>query len=319
MKDGFTARRRGTGRSDTLFGTNGDDSLFGLGGDDLMFGGPGRGPGPRNRDDWFDGGRGNDIMHGGGGRDVFVHGAGTDSFYGGAGIDTADYSRAAEGRLVFLNGPALNALHDALYGVERLIGTRFDDELSAALDTHYAVTMFGGRGDDEIIGSSRGDRLSGDAGSDRIDGNEGNDRLYGGAGADTLQGLEGRDEMYGGAGADVLRGFDGYGLDRDEADTMYGGSGRDRLEANPRDVLFGGAGADVFELGYHTAGQVEIGDFDTRRGDVIDLYLAERSFAYLMSIAETVNGDTILDLEGDFTLVIRGVDRADLRQDDFSY
>jgi Ca2+-binding RTX toxin-like protein len=89
--------------------------------------------------------------------------------------------------------------------------------------------LFGGTGNDTILGSSDVEFLSGEEGDDSIDGAGGGDLLVGGTGDDTLWGRGGDDLMSGEEGSDAL----------------HGNAGKDTLfRLDPSDTLFGGAGAD---------------------------------------------------------------------------
>ena len=57
-----------------------------------------------------------------------------------------------------------------------------------------AENVYGGKGEDEIIGSDKANELRGGDGDDILDGGAGNDKLHGGAGSDTLSGGNGVDE-----------------------------------------------------------------------------------------------------------------------------
>ncbi len=95
------------------------------------------------------------------------------------------------------------------------------------------LTIDGGEGNDEIVGSTDPDKLYGRAGNDIINAQDGADLVDGGPGNDFLTASEGNDTVIGGPGADSLSG--GYGddlLDADdgEADTSFnGGPGTDTL------------------------------------------------------------------------------------------
>ncbi len=127
-------------------------------------------------------------------------------------------------------------------------------------------TVFGGDGDDRIIGSSTStetgtsnsvDYYVGGAGADFIIGGDGNDHIYGnvfagGAGtgdlADTIDGGAGNDFIRGGAGNDSLVG--GSGNDRIQGsgddDSIAGGLGNDDINGNlGNDTVDGGLGDDT--------------------------------------------------------------------------
>ena len=84
------------------------------------------------------------------------------------------------------------------------------------------IVVYGGLGDDFIIGGQSADEIYGDEGDDYIVGYQGNDNIRGGSGDDYLSGREGDDLLYGDAGNDVIRVDDGN-------DTAFGGDGDDRI------------------------------------------------------------------------------------------
>jgi Ca2+-binding RTX toxin-like protein len=107
--------------------------------------------------------------------------------------------------------------------------------------------MYGGAGDDTILGEEGDDVAYGGSGHDSISGEAGNDRLYGDSGNDRISGLEGQDVLSGGTGNDTLFGGDDH-------DVLMGDEGNDKLDGGDgADVLMGGAGADTFEFSYTSA------------------------------------------------------------------
>ena len=108
------------------------------------------------------------------------------------------------------------------------------DETNGALP---AAQLFGGAGNDTLIGGSGNDLLFGGAGNDTLLGKAGNDLLFGGDGNDTLIGGTGNDQMFGQAGNDLMIWNPGEGTD-----LMEGGDGNDTAEVN------GGNGAETFTI-----------------------------------------------------------------------
>ena len=108
------------------------------------------------------------------------------------------------------------------------------DESNGALP---AAQLFGGTGNDTVVGGSGGDKLFGQSDNDVILGKGGFDLLFGGAGNDTLTGGDADDQMFGEAGDDRMIWNPG-----DDSDLMEGGSGVDTAEVN------GGGGGEVFSL-----------------------------------------------------------------------
>jgi Ca2+-binding RTX toxin-like protein len=93
------------------------------------------------------------------------------------------------------------------------------------------LTIYGGDGADELVGSTEVDKLYGEGGNDTVNAQASNDLLDGGPGDDFLTASEGNDTVLGGPGADNMSG--GFGddfIDADdgEADTqIHGGPDTD--------------------------------------------------------------------------------------------
>ena len=105
-------------------------------------------------------------------------------------------------------------------GDDRIIGTRAD----------VTLAVFGEAGNDVIFGSAADDELAGGTGRDRIFGRDGNDALAGDEGDDYLVGGDGDDVLADSAGNDFLTGNGGDDTfeDRDGRGTAVGGAGADR-------------------------------------------------------------------------------------------
>jgi Ca2+-binding RTX toxin-like protein len=181
----------GAATADTLQGGAGNDTLNGLAGDDVLTGGAG--------DDTLAGGDGDDSLSGGAGRDSVQGGADDDTipdagadvdpdtFSGGAGTDLIDYSDAAVGVTVTLDGLA----NDGVAGEADNVGADIEDVTGTA----KADTITGSAAANELNGGSGNDTLSGGAGSDGLNGARGNDTLDGGPGIDALAAGPGNDTL----------------------------------------------------------------------------------------------------------------------------
>jgi VCBS repeat-containing protein len=115
--------------------------------------------GGRGNDD-LSGQAGNDILRGGRGDDMLSGGEGADDIAGGEGFDTASYATSSGGVTVNLAsgaGSGADAQGDHLSGIERVLGSAFDDVLT---------------------GSAGGEQFSGGAGNDQINGGAGDDVVY---------------------------------------------------------------------------------------------------------------------------------------------
>lgn len=100
--------------------------------------------------------------------------------------------------------------------------------VGAEHDNVQCGQVFGGSGNDLLVGDSRVNLLRGGPGDDIVVGGAGNDVLYGEAGADAVYGGAGNDWVYGGGGTGT-----------DLGDTLVGGDGNDTLQ--------GDAAPDVFQ------------------------------------------------------------------------
>ncbi|MGO1077618.1 calcium-binding protein [Inquilinus sp. CA228] len=117
-------------------------------------------------DDTLSGGGGNDSLKGGAGQDTLEGGLGADRLDGGDGIDTVTYAQSTLGVTVDLGantGRFGEAQGDIFVGVEN------------------------------VVGSARGDTLTGDGSANMLSGEDSNDRLTGAGGADVLNGGAGGD------------------------------------------------------------------------------------------------------------------------------
>jgi Ca2+-binding RTX toxin-like protein len=220
-----TAAIDGTGnnRANRITGNSGNNVLTGMGGNDTLIGG--------NGSDLLNGGAGNDVMD------------------GGNHIDTVTYEDATGGITVSL---AISSAQDTggsgvdtLIGIERLIGSGFDDYL------------IGNAGDDRLTAGAGDDMLEGGLGYNIVDGGIGNDTVnYARASAGVTVKLwrSSSEQNTFGAGKDVLIGIEnaigsafndelsGNGYDNH----LIGGTGDDLLIGyDGNDILDGGAGTDT--------------------------------------------------------------------------
>src|SRR5262245_5670513 len=169
----------------------------------------------------------------------FLPGPGTLSVFGDALDNTITISRNAAGQIL-VNGGAVTVTggtptvaNTALIQVSGLDGndTITLDEANGALP---AAQLFGGNGNDTLIGGSGADMLFGQAGNDTLLGKGGNDFLFGGADNDTLTGGDGDDQVFGESGNDRMIWNPG-----DDTDLNEGGDGIDTIEVN------GGNGSEL--------------------------------------------------------------------------
>ncbi|MBX9885753.1 MAG: hypothetical protein K2X68_12360, partial [Novosphingobium sp.] len=311
----YADRLTGDAGANRLSGGGGDDVLAGGGGADMLRGGEGfdtadysgssaavtvaldgsAGSGGDAEGDQLEGIEaltgsafadrlsGNDsanTLSGGAGDDVLEGLGGGDRLIGGAGFDTADYSRSATGVVVGNDGSVGlggDAQGDTLTGIERILGSSFDDRLTGGTG---ADTLGGGAGNDRLDGGMGADTLIGGLGTDIADygrsevgvnaGLDGGANTGGDAQGDIYQGIEG---ISGSAFADTLRGSA-------DAETLLGQGGNDILYGSGgADVLDGGAGSDIVDYSASGAGvRVDLATGSASGGDA--------------------EGDTLIGIEG---------------------
>ena len=197
-----------------------------------------------------------------------------------------------------------------------------NDQLDASA-LNKTVALYGGEGDDTIIGSQAGDQLAGGAGNDRIQGEAGIDHIYGDSGFNvdlrarslTVPTTDeaGSDTIDGGAGDDVIFGDHGIidqaaGTQRlttpasaerisssevtnGAADTIEGGAGNDIVIAGAgNDTVSGGAGNDLL-FGDH--GQVQ-----SQMDAVLSSMEAEMRFTFTSTATQSTDGGGDDDISG---------------------
>ena len=279
-----------TGGDNTLSGGGGDDEIYGGSGDDTLNGGAG--------DDTLYGGAGGDTLDGGAGDDALVGGPGGDSFTGGDGDDTVSYANARDEKVTVDLG-----------------ATVAGGAIDANNPSHSDGDYFPNTDVENVIGSPRGDTITGNSLANMIWGGAGADTIAGGDGDDTLDGGPGGDAFTGGDGDDTVTyeasdagvrvtvnsasGNEGGHAEGDRltagienligsahddrlfgdvlANKLTGGAGNDRIEGGGgNDTVEGGAGADTLDGGVNT-----------------DPYLAVQVENDILSYASSTGGVTI--------------------------
>ena len=273
--------KKENGFEDVIYGTDLDDEIYGMGGGDAIDGGFGN--------DLILGGDGNDLLTGGGGSDTIKGGNGDDYIYANVKLNLPDryypgerWQMPASGKELIYAGPNWGIYNNHN---DRMIIDGITYAINDAADTGGDF-LYGGDGNDDIIGSNLNDYIEGDSevseqgddtvygmgGNDHIIGGNGNDYLYGdgiigygslntldGAdhGDDYIDGGDGNDEIVGGGGNDVIIGGNGddklFG-DNDSytkermLEARYHGS--DTIDGGAgNDEIFGGGGDDYLHGG----------------------------------------------------------------------
>ena len=253
--------------------------------------------------------------------DRFRENGGSDSINGRDGFDLLDYSGSSASQPVSVNLAAERA-SDGRGGTDTVISMEY---------------VWGGEGNDTIIGNAADNELRGGSGNDTILGGNGADTLDGGNGDDALRGETGADLLIGGAGNDTLNADVGTGS------RLIGGEGNDWLTGAPgsADTLDGGNGLDVvfyenasgpatIDLGVGIAfgpglgTDVLIGVENVHGTHFADSILGTNADGYVFGRA---GNDTIRTLDGSDNLIGgsgndlldggEGSDRADYRDDGF--
>ncbi|MEH2382415.1 MAG: peroxidase family protein [Nostoc sp.] len=278
----------GGDRAEFLYGGTGNDTIFGRSGDDFIDGGTGN--------DYLSGDDGADQIIGGDGNDVIYGGNGDDQVFAGAGNDYID---AGTGSNRILGGDGYDTVYEAGYhlnykvsfsdqgkwqirdqsrsdGTDTLIdveqinfggggvysvvtGTDGNDNLTT---TNWAL-MYGGDGNDTLIGSGGNDNLAGGAGNDLLNGGDGYDtahydRLYTDYKFSVANGnLQVTDQLTwnGDDGTDTLINIEKIKLTDGEYQIVKGGVGNDNFTGSSDTVFInGGAGIDTVDYSPYTGG-----------------------------------------------------------------
>ena len=147
--------------------------------------------------------------------DPLLASEGDDTFLGDFLATAVNFLSAVSGVTVNLGLSGAQATGgsgtDTFYGIVELIGSSFDDVLTAASIGNGGY-LSGEDGDDILTGGTLVDGLFGGLGEDTISGEAGDDYIYGGEGNDVIEGGDGDDRLYGESGLDTIDGGDGSDL-----------------------------------------------------------------------------------------------------------
>jgi Ca2+-binding RTX toxin-like protein len=172
----------------------------------------------------------------------FLPGAQVLTIFGDALANTITVSRNAAGNLL-VNGGAVPILGGtptvANTATIQIFGQGGNDtlQLDEASGALPKANIFGGAGNDTLIGGSGGDMLFGQSGNDTLLGKGGFDLLFGGTDNDVLTGGDADDQVFGESGNDRMIWNPG-----DDTDLNEGGAGIDTVEVN------GGNGTEIFTV-----------------------------------------------------------------------
>lgn len=275
-------RMQGLGGMDFMRAWEGDDIMEGGAGSDIMNGGVGADRLYGNvetdlkqavalgrtqdasglKGDWMSGADGDDIVVAGADNDALFGGNGKDILVGGAGDDLLD---GDDDYTAFSPDPRPDGKYDPVDFNWTITDAT---ELDAIFDWHMGPSTI----DSYLIGAA--DLLYGGAGNDRMLGFTGNDILYGEDGNDTMAGGNDDDMLSGGDGDDKMTGDAGSMMNNDGtavvqgADYLDGGAGNDWMEGEGGDdQLHGGSGDDVLWADDGTATHSELDGNDYLDGE----------------------------------------------------
>lgn len=268
--------------------------------------------------DYLDGGEGEDLLIGGGRNDILVGGKDEDSLYGGSGND-----------LLIAGGTSKTQAE-----LQNIINNNGSVSITDFESDNSQNTLYGGMGDDLLVGDQGNDTMYGGGDDDTIYGGKGNDTIYGDdennvyEGNDVIYGGDGNDTIYGGKGDDVIvagsspitpeairslaennnliannfmsyEKFENKLYGGEDSDVIIGDSGNDIIHGDGgKDYLYGGDGDDTI-----------YGDDDDdylNGGEGNDkLYGGEGNDTY--SFAENDGNDTIIDSDGQGKILADGI------------
>ncbi|MBW4560084.1 MAG: hypothetical protein KME32_02820 [Mojavia pulchra JT2-VF2] len=156
-----------------------------------------------------------------------------------------------------------------------------------------------------VIGTERGDSITGDAGNNMLKGLGGNDTLSGGGGKDNLIGGAGNDVFVGGSGDDTLSGTDATARGAKESDILNPGQGRDRIILGDSSSAYyeGAGGGDLAIIkGISQEDRIVLSAKESykfeRKGDNFLLYTMQGSTKDLIARIEDTSSSIFKGLEG---------------------
>jgi Ca2+-binding RTX toxin-like protein len=318
----------GEGR-DIAHGEMGNDVVSGAGGNDFLFGDRTYNSGiwtglPDNQfhalsakyhgNDVIDGGSGNDEIIGGGGDDVLIGGdevasgnTANDVIYGDLGVGIYDKANINKGETDIL------ASQTEWYGKDLIFGGAGND------------LLVGEGGDDRINGGADNDTIYGDwreeqgiyqylinqhGGNDTLDGGDGSDWIFGGGGNDSLTGGAGNNNLEGGYGDDTYIVGEDHTVnikDDDGSDAVeFVGMGLDDLsmELDGQDIVLSWGEGNSLTIKNNTVEKFIFGDETLTRSQLTRALLQEAQ------IIETYEGGDVTGSQQDDIISTSGSDNV---------
>ena len=170
--------------------------------------------------------------------------------------------------------------NDYIHGAGSFIcAGRGDDRVVESEGTASAVqTIYGGRGDDRLMGGGKDDRLDGGAGNDVLDGGTSNDILFGGAGRDIERGGAHRSGVAG---------------NNDTGDEFYVDPGHDRLVGGEPTAAGLSLDTIVFDWGPRATAKASGATVNLRTGLAVSAYSGHDTLKNITGVDGTPYADVI--------------------------
>lgn len=228
---------------------------------------------------------GSDLLKGGAGSDILSGGRGNDTLVGGSGADRLD-GGAGSDTASYISFAADGSVESRSKGVVANLLSGIGTGGEARGDTYLSIENLTGTNFKDTLGGNNGaNTLKGLYGDDWLDGGKGNDRLFGGHGNDTILGGSGDDHIYAGRG---------------------------------EDSVWLGAGEDVL---HYASGdrQTTVYDFDAASDRIGLSDVSGVNEANWASFVRETDDGAVLDFGKNDTIVLVGVEAADLTAGDFLF
>jgi len=226
---------------------------------------------------------GNDDLHGTDAADILLGRDGNDVLDGGGGADTL---KGGKGDDLYHVGAGDVVIELAGGGTDSVTTSLSSYQLGDNVENLTGVVDTG----QTLVGNQLANTITGAGGNDALSGGAGGDTLIGGAGDDTLTGDPGGNTS----------------------------AGQHSVDVPTLPVIFGD---DTFVF-HSNFGHDTITDFDSGTGSHDTIQFDTDVFANFAAVlaAATLSGaDTVITLDADNSIVLKGVSPTDLHQDDFKF
>jgi Ca2+-binding RTX toxin-like protein len=237
----------GSDGNDTLLSGSAADNIYGNAGNDFLDGGGGN--------DYITDREGANTINGGSGNDTITSGGLGSKIDGGTGTDLLliDYSSVNYSVIIDSN----NSVSTTTLSIQNIESSLFhggnaNDYVDASAINDFNG-LYGGAGNDTLIGGNSYDRIYGNAGNDLLFGSGGGDLIDDSEGFNTINGGEGNDTIIAGIGNTVNGGSDDDNITTGINSTINGDSGNDYIhDIQGGSTVNGGEGSDLIAVGINS-------------------------------------------------------------------